>query len=161
MGFTMCTLWLMVAPGTSGGLVGCYCCSSYGVANPFSSFSPFSDSSIDVPVLSPMVGREYSRLYWSGSGRVSQGTSIPGSCHQVLLGISNSVWVWCLHVGWVPRWDSIRMAFLSVSAPLFVPAFLLDRNNSGLIFFRWVGILIPQTGARPNQWIWSLLILSC
>jgi hypothetical protein len=28
-----------------GGFVGWYCCSSYGVANPFSSFSPFSNSS--------------------------------------------------------------------------------------------------------------------
>jgi hypothetical protein len=31
------------------------------------------------------------------------------------------------------------MAFPSVSAPLFVPPFPLDRNNSMLIFLRWVG----------------------
>jgi hypothetical protein len=31
---------------SSGCLVSWYCCSSYGVANPFSSFSPFSNSSI-------------------------------------------------------------------------------------------------------------------
>jgi hypothetical protein len=30
------------------------------------------------------------------------------------------------------------MAFHSFSAPLFVLAFLLDRNNSRLIFLRWV-----------------------
>jgi hypothetical protein len=30
-------------------------------------------------------------LYWSGAGRTSQGTAISGSCHQALLGISNSV----------------------------------------------------------------------
>ena len=35
------------------------------------------------------------------------------------------------------------MAFPSVSAPLFVPAFSLDRSNSGLIFLRWVGGPIP------------------
>jgi hypothetical protein len=31
------------------------------------------------------------------------------------------------------------MAFSSVSAPLFVPAFPLYRNNSVLIFLKWVG----------------------
>ena len=41
--------------------------------------------------LSPMVGCEYVHLYWSGAGRTSQRTAIPGSCQQVLLGISNSV----------------------------------------------------------------------
>jgi hypothetical protein len=33
-------------PGSSGVLVGWYCCSSYGIANPHRSFSPFSNSSI-------------------------------------------------------------------------------------------------------------------
>ena len=37
------------------GLVGWYCCSSYGVANAFNSFSPFSKSSIGDPVISSMV----------------------------------------------------------------------------------------------------------
>jgi hypothetical protein len=40
------------------------------------------------------------------------------------------------------------MDFSSVSAPLFVPAFPLDRRNSGLIFLRWV---IPQPGTMPIQ----------
>ena len=35
-----------------GVLAGSYCCSSYGVANPFSSFGPFSSSFIGEPVLS-------------------------------------------------------------------------------------------------------------
>jgi len=38
-------------------------------------------------------------------------------------------------------WGSFWMAFPLVSAPLFVPAFPLDKNNSGLIFLRWVNIL--------------------
>ena len=38
-----------------------------------------------------MVGCKYLHLYWSGAGRTSQGTAIPGSCQQVLLGISDSV----------------------------------------------------------------------
>jgi hypothetical protein len=51
------------------------------------------------------------------------------------------------------------MAFPSVSAPLFVPAFPFDRKNSGLIFLRWVGGPIPQQGAMPIHWIWSLQVL--
>jgi hypothetical protein len=39
------------------------------------------------------------------------------------------------------------MVFLSISVPLFVPAFSLDRNNSVLIFLIWVGGLISQLGA--------------
>ena len=42
-----CALWNLVGslvPGRSGVLFGWYCCSSYGAANPFSSFSPFSNS---------------------------------------------------------------------------------------------------------------------
>jgi hypothetical protein len=30
-------------------------------------------------------------MYWLGADRISQGRAIPGSAHQVLLGISNSV----------------------------------------------------------------------
>jgi hypothetical protein len=107
-----------------------------------------------------MVDCKHLHLYWSSSGRDSQKTAIPGSCQQVLLAISNSVWVWCLQMRWVPRWGSLWMAFPSVSASLFVPAFPLDRSNSVLIFLRWVGGSIPQLGAMPNLWIWSLHILS-
>ena len=39
-----------------------------------------------------------------------------------------------------------RAVFTSVSAALFVPIFLLERNNSELIFLRWVGDPIPQPG---------------
>ena len=63
-------------------------------------------------------------------------------------------------MGWIPRWGSLWMAFPSVSAPLFVPVFPLDRSNSGLKFLRWVGGPIPQLGAMPNLWIWSLQVLS-
>jgi hypothetical protein len=40
--FSLWELW--------GGLVGWYCCSSHGVANPFSSFGPFSNFSIGNPL---------------------------------------------------------------------------------------------------------------
>jgi hypothetical protein len=35
--------------GSSGVLVGWCCCSSYGVANPFNSFSPFSNPPLGTP----------------------------------------------------------------------------------------------------------------
>jgi len=72
-----------LVPGSSGG-VGWYCCSFYGVANPFSSLSPFSNSPIRDPILSPMVGCEQLPLYLSGSGTASQETAISGSCWQAL-----------------------------------------------------------------------------
>jgi hypothetical protein len=68
-----------LVPGSSGGGGGSgwlYCCSSYGVANPFNSFSPFSNSSIGDPVLSPVVGYEHPPLYLSGSGRASKETAL-------------------------------------------------------------------------------------
>ena len=74
------------------GLVGWYCCSSYGVANPFSSFSPFSNSSIDVSMLNPIVGCKHLPLYLSGSGRASQETAWSSrSSQQALVGIHNRV----------------------------------------------------------------------
>jgi hypothetical protein len=37
----------------------------------------------------------------------------------------------------------------SVSAPLFVHAFPLNKNNSGLKFLRWMGSPIPELGVVP------------
>jgi hypothetical protein len=108
-----------------------------------------------VLLLSPPLGSlisvqwfrcEHLYLYWLGSGRASQETAISNSWQQALLGISNSVWVWYLHARWIPRWGSLWMAFPSVSALLFVPVFPLDRNNSGLKFWRWVSGPISQLG---------------
>jgi hypothetical protein len=67
-----------IVPGSWGGgvrLVDKYCCSSYRVANSFSFFSSFSNSSIGDPVLSPMVGCKHLPLYLSGSSRASQETT--------------------------------------------------------------------------------------
>ena len=102
------------------------------VANPFSSFSPFSNSSIEDLVLSPMVACEHLPLYLPGSGRATQETAISGSCQQAILGICNSVWVWCLHAGWIPQVGQSLMAFPSVSVWFFASVFPLDRSNSGL-----------------------------
>jgi hypothetical protein len=115
--------------------------------------------SLGIPGFSLMVGCENQHLYWSGAGRVSQGP-IPGYCQQVLFGISNSIRVWCRQVGSILMWGGLWMAFPSVSVPFFVSAFPLDRNDSGLKFLRWVGSPIPQLGAMPVYWRWSLQILS-
>ena len=111
-------------------------------------------------MLSQIVTCKHLQVYWSGSERASQETAISDSCQQARLGISNSVWVCCLHMGRTPRWGSLWSAFPSVSALLFVPIFPLDRNNSGLKILRWVVGPIPQQGDVPNLWIWSLQVLS-
>jgi hypothetical protein len=46
------------------------------------------------------------------------------------------------------------------SAPLFVPVFPFDRNNSGLKILRWMSGLISQLGAMSNYLRWSLQVLS-
>jgi hypothetical protein len=129
-----CTLydwWFSACELLGGGLIGWYCCPSYGVVKPFSSFSPFSNSSIGVSVLSPMVGWEHSPLYLSGTVGASQETAISGCCKQALFGIYNSVWVLWLYMGWIPRWGSLWMVFASVSAPYFVSVFSLDSEILG------------------------------
>ena len=81
----------------------------------------------------------YLNLYWSGAGRTSQETVIPGSCQQELLDITKSVGVGCLQIRWIPRWGGL-WAFSSVFvAFFFVSVIPLDRIISGLKFFRWVG----------------------
>ena len=109
-----------LVPGSSGGLIGSYCCSSSEAANPFTSLGPFSSYFIEYPVLSPMVGCEHPPLYLSGTGRASQETAISSSYQQAPVGIHNSVWVWWLYMGWIPRWGSLWMVIPSVSAPRFV-----------------------------------------
>ena len=116
---------------------------------PLQLLQSFPNSSLGDPMLSLMAGYEHSHLYLSGSGRASQETAISGYCQQGLLGISNSDWVWRLHLGWIPRWESLWMAFSSVSAPHFVPVFPLDRSNSGLKILRRVGVPIPPLLVHP------------
>lgn len=73
---------------------------------------------------------------------IGQETTISSSCQESLLGISDSVWVWRLQMGWIPRWGVLFMAFPLVSAPfiLFLQ-FHLGRDNSRLKF--WDGWVVP------------------
>ena len=97
-----------------GVLVSSYCCSSYRVADPFSSLGTFSSSFFRGPVFHPIVDCEHPL------GIASQERVISGSCQQNLSGICNSVWVWWLYMGLNPRWGSLWMFFPSISAPNFV-----------------------------------------
>jgi hypothetical protein len=99
-----------------------------------------------------MVGCEYLHLFWSGAGRTSQRTAIPGSCQQTHLGISNRVRVWCLCLEWIPRWAVFGWPFLQFLLQVFVPEFPLDNNNSGLKFLRLVGGPISQLRAMSIYW---------
>jgi hypothetical protein len=67
------------------------------VCKPHSSFSPFSNSSIGDPVLSPMIGCENPPLYLSGFGKASQETAISGFHQLALPSIHKSIQVrWLL-----------------------------------------------------------------
>ena len=120
--FSPCELWRI--------LVNSYCCFFYVAANTFSSLGPFFSSFIGDLVLSSMDGCEHPLLYLWGSGRASPETAISGSCQQNLVGIHYSVWVWWLYMGWIPRWGSVWMVILSVSAPNFVS----ETPSMGILF---------------------------
>ena len=90
-----------------------------GLRTPSAPWS-FSSSFPGDLVLHPMVGCEYPFLYLSGTGRAFQETAISGSCEQALIGVLNSVWVWWMYMGWIPRWGSLWMVIPSVSALNFV-----------------------------------------
>jgi hypothetical protein len=87
-----------------GVLVSSYCCSTYSVADTFSSVGAFSSFSIGGPVFQLIDDCEHPLLYLSGTGIASYETAITGSLQQNLTGICNSVWVWWLIMGWIPGW---------------------------------------------------------
>jgi hypothetical protein len=91
------------ALGVGGGvLVSSYCCSSYRVADPFSSLGTFTSFFNRSPVFHPIDDCEHPLLYLPGTGIASQKRAISASCQQNLSGICNSVWVWWLYTGWIP-----------------------------------------------------------
>jgi hypothetical protein len=95
------------------------------VANPFSSFSPFYNSSIGDPMISAMVGCKHLPLCMSGSGKASQETAISGSCQLALLGIHNNVCVWLTVYGMDPQvGQSLDGLFLQSLLHTLSPYFL-------------------------------------
>jgi hypothetical protein len=93
------------------------------LSNPYSCLTilkfPYSEASIKHPKEQesplPLMPDKAVLCYMC---RATQGTAIPGSCQQELLGISNSIWRLCLQVGWIPTCSSLWVAFSSISASL-------------------------------------------
>ena len=116
----LCNSWLLLS--TLGSLVGWYCCSSYGIANPFSSFSPFSTSSIGTLCSVQWLVVSIC-LSMSGSDLPFQEAAISGSFQHAFLGIQNNVSIWWLYMGWILKSNSLWIAFPSFSASYFVSTF--------------------------------------
>jgi hypothetical protein len=119
-------------------LVSLYC-STYTVADPFSSLGTFSSSSIGDPVFHPIAYCEHPLLCLPGTGIASQETAISGSLLQNLDGKCKNVLVWWLIMGWTPGWSSL----LGVLFPI-----LRSREVSKLwssfffFFFFWFVCLV-------------------
>jgi hypothetical protein len=90
-----------------GVLVSSYCCSTYRVADPFSSLGNISSSSIGGPVIHPIADCEHPLLCLLGPGIVSQETAVSGSFQENLASVCNGVSIWKLIMGWIPRYGSL------------------------------------------------------
>ena len=119
---------------------GWYCCSSYDVANLFSSFSPFSNSSIGGPVLSKALAGPLSRQPYQVS-----------FSHD-FFGIQDSVGVWWLYMGWNPMWYSLWMAFPLYFIYIFAPVSILFPFLEELDHPNFI---LPSSSASCGLWIVS------
>jgi hypothetical protein len=103
-----------------GVMVSTYCCPTYRFSDPFSSLGAFSSFSIGSPVFHLTDDCEHPLLYLPGTGIASYKTAITGSLQQNLSGICNSVWVWWLIMGRIPRCGILWIVHPSALAPNFV-----------------------------------------
>ena len=93
---------MQLETGALGTLVSSYCCSTYRVADPFSSLGIFSSSSIGGPVILPIADCEHPLMCLLGLGIASQETAISGSFQQYLAGVCLGLvadygmdpWIW-------------------------------------------------------------------
>jgi hypothetical protein len=137
---------------SSGGvLVSSYCCSTYRVADPFSSLGTFSSSPIRGLLFNQIENCEYPLLFLADTGIASQETAISGSFQQNLAGICNSVCIWGLIRGWISWWGSLWMVHLFVSAPNFVSV----TPSMGILF------LILRRNEVSTHWSSFFLIFLC
>jgi hypothetical protein len=124
-----------------------YCCSSYRVADPFSSLGTFSGSSIGGPVFHPIDDCKHPPLYFPGTGIASQETAISGSCQQKILLAYAIVPGW-LFMEWILGWGSLWMVLPFISAPNFVSV------------TPYMGILFPILKRNKVSTLWSSFFLS-
>jgi hypothetical protein len=127
-----------------GLLVSSYCCSTYRVADHFSSLGTFSSFSIGGPVFHIIDYCEHPLLYLPGTGIASYETAVPGSLHRKLAGICNSV---LLIMGWIPGWGSLWIVHPFILAPNFVSV------------SPFMGILFPILRRNEVSTNWSSLLL--
>ena len=133
-----------------GVLVSSYCCSTYWVADPFSSLGTFSSSSIGGPVFHPTADCEHLLQCLPGNGIASQEIAISRSFQQNLAGVCKSVCIWWLIMGWTSGWGNLWMVHPFVSAPNFVS---VTASRS---------ILFPSLGRNEVSTHWSsFLIFLC
>ena len=76
---------------SSGVLVNSYCCSTYRVADNFSSFGAFPSFSIGGPVLHLIDDCEHPLLYLPDTGTASYKTAITASLQQNISGIVQTI----------------------------------------------------------------------
>jgi len=140
-----------------GVLASSYSCSTYRVADPFSSLGTFSSSSIGDPVFHPIDDCEHPLLYLPGTAIASYETAIIGSLQQNLAGIWYSVWVWWVIMGWIPRWGSLWIVHPFVLAPNFVSVtpfmgiFISPECTKSLQVLRLVLVIGGGTGWHQSE----------
>jgi hypothetical protein len=122
-----------------GVLISSYWCSSYGASDPFRSLGTLSRFFLGDLELHPMGDCEHTLLYLPGTDKGPQETAISGYCHQTLVGICHSVWVWWLFMGWIPKWGIPWMVTSSVSAPNFVSVLVKVQLQLQLKAQNWRG----------------------
>jgi hypothetical protein len=128
-------------------LVSSYCCSTYRIANPFSSLGAFSSFSTGGTVFHLIDDCEHPHLYLPGIGIASYKKTLTGTLQQNLSGICNTVWVCWLIMGWIPRWGSLWIVHHFVLAPNFVSV------------TPFLGILFPIIRRNEVSTHWSSLFL--
>ena len=90
---------------------------------------------------------EHPLLYLPGTGLASQKTAISECFQQNLAGICNSVCIWWLIMGWIPRWGSFRMVHPFILAPNFVSV------------TPTMGILFPNLRRNEVSMRWSFFFI--
>jgi hypothetical protein len=131
-----------------GLLVSSYCCSTYRVADPYSSLGNFSSSSIGGTVFHSIADYEHPLLCLPGTGIASQETAKTGSFQQNLAGICDGDCVWWLIKGWISGWGCLYILHPFLSAPNFVSV-----TTS-------MGILFPILIRGKVTTLWSSFLLS-
>jgi hypothetical protein len=123
-----------------GVLVGWYCCSSYGVAKPFISYSPCTNSTTGDVVNSSMVSWEHPPLYLAGTDKASkealyQAMSACTSWHPQCLGL---VTIYGMDPQVRHSLDGISFSLCSTFVSIYAPVrivFPLLRRAKALTFW--------------------------